>query len=128
MPAQGHVCVRVCLCPSLGLSCRSCIHTCGCQYVNICANICIMARGGNCLGINKRHGNIWSLVPEAGTEQRESRQAACPTCPGDEPRMSPGRESCPFKIAQDEAIPQGFPGTCEDVPSMAYGTLQKRLI
>lgn len=33
------------------------------------------------------------------------------------PSMSSGRETCPSKRSQDEAIPQGFPvpGTCADV-------------
>lgn len=38
-------------------------------------------------------------------------------CTGYGPRMSPGRQSCPFKISRDEAIPQGVPnpGPCEYV-------------
>lgn len=42
---------------------------------------------------------------------------ACTQCTGYGPRMSPGRQSCPFKISRDEAIPQGVPnpGPCEYV-------------
>lgn len=46
--------------------------------MNICANICMTAGRHNCLGRSKMHSSIWSVGPEAGAVQRESRQEACP--------------------------------------------------
>lgn len=52
------------------------------QHVDICANICIATRGCKCLGISRMCSSIWSLVPEVGAVQRESRQVASCACPG----------------------------------------------
>lgn len=71
--ACAGVCVPVSVRPLQGLSRRSCVCTRVSWRVNIYANTCITARGRNGLGMNKTHGNVWSLVPGADVVQRESR-------------------------------------------------------